>query len=278
MKTVFLGCLSWALLYSLLVWEMRSLKPVYRVFEGELRTRRRGVYVEKYNSIDEAQTKCNQLEECTGFFVEYVAPSIVVVQLYHKIKGPWLFTLHGFSYLKTKNGPLNEAFLTAMADQACGPDEDVFPDKPLMDALLKDCPLPPPPNNSIYVSLASYKDVLCKETIEGMFAFAQHPERLFVGVVEQNDHASQSCLPTHEFEFQNQTRIHSIPALPSQGTYHSTRTSRIVIRQRDVRLANRLPHEVYPRLGHEIDQAMGVHPQQQGHPHLVSPRRHGQDV
>lgn len=40
--------------------------------------------------------------------------------------------------------------------------------------------------NTIFVSVASYRDVECSRTINDMFAKADHPERVFVGVCEQN--------------------------------------------------------------------------------------------
>lgn len=41
-------------------------------------------------------------------------------------------------------------------------------------------------HNTIFVSVASYRDVECSRTIRDMFAKATHPERVFVGVCEQN--------------------------------------------------------------------------------------------
>lgn len=45
---------------------------------------------------------------------------------------------------------------------------------------------PPPPPGSIFVSVASYRDDECKDTVTELFDLAQFPEKVFVGVVQQN--------------------------------------------------------------------------------------------
>lgn len=51
--------------------------------------------------------------------------------------------------------------------------------------------------DTIFVSVASYRDTQCSQTIQSMFANADHPGRVFVGVCEQNDstQAAESCVP-----------------------------------------------------------------------------------
>ena len=44
----------------------------------------------------------------------------------------------------------------------------------------------PRSDNSIFVSLGTYRDPFCPMTIKSLFANAKHPERLFVGLFQQN--------------------------------------------------------------------------------------------
>ena len=46
----------------------------------------------------------------------------------------------------------------------------------------------PKPRNdqSIFVSLGTYRDPYCPMTLKSLYANAQHPERLFVGLFQQN--------------------------------------------------------------------------------------------
>ncbi len=48
-------------------------------------------------------------------------------------------------------------------------------------------------SSRIFVSIASYRDRLCKATIESMYATARFPERVFAGVYEQNYDEAESC-------------------------------------------------------------------------------------
>ena len=53
--------------------------------------------------------------------------------------------------------------------------------------------------SGIFVSVASYRDVLCSATLASMFAMARNPKRVFAGVYEQNDTSAtaakaESCL------------------------------------------------------------------------------------
>ncbi|KAL7527934.1 hypothetical protein ACHAWF_002367 [Thalassiosira exigua] len=41
-------------------------------------------------------------------------------------------------------------------------------------------------DGSLYLSVASFRDELCPATLEGAFSKAKHPEKLFVGLVQQN--------------------------------------------------------------------------------------------
>ena len=50
-----------------------------------------------------------------------------------------------------------------------------------------------PTQDTIFVSVASYRDVECKTTILDLFAKAEHPDRVFVGVCQQNKCELESC-------------------------------------------------------------------------------------
>jgi hypothetical protein len=40
-------------------------------------------------------------------------------------------------------------------------------------------------DKSIFVSVSSFRDRLCAGTVENVFRYAKHPERIFVGLVDQ---------------------------------------------------------------------------------------------
>jgi len=47
--------------------------------------------------------------------------------------------------------------------------------------------------NTIFVSVASYRDDECKETVWQMFEKAENPDNIFVGVVQQNKKKKEDC-------------------------------------------------------------------------------------
>ncbi|CAM9815553.1 unnamed protein product [Pylaiella littoralis] len=63
-------------------------------------------------------------------------------------------------------------------------------------------PLPPPPKTSswkradasIFVGVSSFRDKRCPQTLVNYFTKAKYPNRLVVGVVQQNDHADVDCV------------------------------------------------------------------------------------
>lgn len=70
---------------------------------------------------------------------------------------------------------------------------------------------------TIFVSIASYRDSRCLKTIEDMYAKAKHPERIFAGICEQNTGTSgEECVPTN-FKFHNNVRKISIPNKEAKG-------------------------------------------------------------
>ena len=59
---------------------------------------------------------------------------------------------------------------------------------------------------AIFLSVASYRDRECTQTIESAFHQAKHPELLFVGVCEQNKDKSESCTCCPEYAQQIRTK------------------------------------------------------------------------
>lgn len=63
-------------------------------------------------------------------------------------------------------------------------------------------PLPPPPKTSswkrsdasIFVGVSSFRDRRCPQTLVNFFTKAKYPERVTVGVVQQNDHEDVDCV------------------------------------------------------------------------------------
>lgn len=47
--------------------------------------------------------------------------------------------------------------------------------------------------NTIFVSVASYRDDECKDTVYDMFAKAKNPDNIFVGVCQQNKEGEEDC-------------------------------------------------------------------------------------
>jgi [Skp1-protein]-hydroxyproline N-acetylglucosaminyltransferase len=73
---------------------------------------------------------------------------------------------------------------TALADKDCGSEfpEFEYPKVPLV-------------KNTIFVSIASYRDEACKNTVYDLFDKAEFPDQIVVGVVQQNEktHEKEDC-------------------------------------------------------------------------------------
>lgn len=71
-------------------------------------------------------------------------------------------------------------------------------------------------NNTIFVSIASYRDDVCTDTLESLFAMAEVPNRIFVGICQQNDSAQdKDCLSP--IVNNNNVRILRIPHYEAKG-------------------------------------------------------------
>ena len=70
---------------------------------------------------------------------------------------------------------------------------------------------------TIFVSIASYRDKDCHATLRDVFKHASKPDRVFVGVCEQNTRANEeACLPP-EFQWHDQIRRISVPHREAKG-------------------------------------------------------------
>jgi [Skp1-protein]-hydroxyproline N-acetylglucosaminyltransferase len=70
---------------------------------------------------------------------------------------------------------------------------------------------------TIFVSVASYRDSDCIETIRAMFDSAANPDQLYVGICEQNSaEAKEACVPGG-FKWNHRVRRLTIPAMEAKG-------------------------------------------------------------
>lgn len=72
----------------------------------------------------------------------------------------------------------------------------------------------------IFVSVASYRDKLCTKTLESIFTMAEHPERVIVGICQQNKEDDSDCA-NFESEvlkrYKNNIRVIKIDYIDAQG-------------------------------------------------------------
>lgn len=59
---------------------------------------------------------------------------------------------------------------------------------------------------TIFISIASYRDKLCSQTLQSIYNNAKHPHRVYVGICEQNKHSDTDCLPP-TFSFRDNIRV-----------------------------------------------------------------------
>lgn len=50
---------------------------------------------------------------------------------------------------------------------------------------------------TIFVSVASYRDQQCSRTLQSIFEMANSPDRVYVGICQQNKHSKENCLPNN---------------------------------------------------------------------------------
>ena len=74
--------------------------------------------------------------------------------------------------------------------------------------------------NSIFVSIASYRDVSCTKTLSSIYQNAANPNKIFVGICQQNDKNDPSCINhsnEHIRSYINNIRIIKLPHYLAKG-------------------------------------------------------------
>jgi [Skp1-protein]-hydroxyproline N-acetylglucosaminyltransferase len=72
---------------------------------------------------------------------------------------------------------------------------------------------------TIFISIPSFRDVLCNQTIESAISNAKHPERLAFGVYEQNDDPSETCVKDNVEKVRGRAkiRVRTVPSKEARG-------------------------------------------------------------
>jgi [Skp1-protein]-hydroxyproline N-acetylglucosaminyltransferase len=74
-------------------------------------------------------------------------------------------------------------------------------------------------HNTIFVSVASYRDEECSLTLDNLFNNAEFPERIFVGICEQNKEGilNELCINNRVLKYKNNIRITKIDYKQAKG-------------------------------------------------------------
>ncbi|MBS0185103.1 MAG: hypothetical protein JSS34_01925 [Proteobacteria bacterium] len=80
---------------------------------------------------------------------------------------------------------------------------------------------------TIFISIVSYRDKNCPKTLEEIYNKADHPERIFVGIYQQNGAYDLSCqTPNIDFKLQKNISLVKVPAEKARGPavarYHAS--------------------------------------------------------
>lgn len=70
---------------------------------------------------------------------------------------------------------------------------------------------------TMFVSIASYRDRLCSDTLQSLFENAKHPHRIYVGICQQNDPQDIPCSTTYV----SQVRTMTMDAADARGPAHA---------------------------------------------------------
>lgn len=72
-------------------------------------------------------------------------------------------------------------------------------------------------NDSIFISIASYRDINCSKTMESIFGNAQNPDRVFVGLCQQNDaNVDEECSITED-KYRSNIRVIKLKHFEAKG-------------------------------------------------------------
>jgi hypothetical protein len=69
---------------------------------------------------------------------------------------------------------------------------------------------------SIFISIASYRDTLCTKTLESIYENAKYPSRIFVGICQQNNEDDMDCLPEN-FPYRQNIQIIRLKDIEAKG-------------------------------------------------------------
>ncbi len=69
---------------------------------------------------------------------------------------------------------------------------------------------------TIFVSIASYRDPVCTNTVTEIYRTAEFPEKVFVGLCQQNNKEDKECVPDN-FKYKNNIRTIRIPSIEAKG-------------------------------------------------------------
>jgi hypothetical protein len=76
--------------------------------------------------------------------------------------------------------------------------------------------------DTIFVSIASYRDSECAKTVADVFAKALYPDRIHVGVCQQNEDGDEDCMNSMIAEkFRDHIRVLRLPASEARGPMYA---------------------------------------------------------
>ena len=86
------------------------------------------------------------------------------------------------------------------------------------DKLHKSYPNHPVKEGQIFVSVASYRDDECSDTIRSLYDNAENPENIYVGICSQNhpDEVKEECLPNN-YKYKNNIRVNRLKHTDALG-------------------------------------------------------------
>ena len=72
-------------------------------------------------------------------------------------------------------------------------------------------------NGCIFVSVASYRDYVCSNTVKSLFEMANNPDKIFIGICQQNKQGDSDCLDEIDDKFKRNIRILRISHEEAKG-------------------------------------------------------------
>lgn len=76
-------------------------------------------------------------------------------------------------------------------------------------------------SETIFVSIPSYRDIDCKNTLQNLFSNAKYPELIYVGVFQQNDinNSEEQC--SVDEKYQNNVRYKTVSYTEAKGPFYA---------------------------------------------------------